>query len=37
MAVVVEMRNHTVVVVVQQGEHMLEGLASKRGYDGFSC
>ena len=32
MVAMVEMRNHTVVVVVvQQGEHMLECLASRRG------
>ena len=28
---VVEMMSHTVAVAVQQGEHMLEGLASRRG------
>ena len=27
----VEMRTHTVAVVVQQEEHMLEDLASRRG------
>ena len=31
MVVVVEMKSHTVAVVVQQEEHMLECLASKRG------
>ena len=31
VAAMVEMRNHTVTVAVQQGEHMLEGLASRRG------
>ena len=29
--VVVEMRTHTVVLVVQQEERMLEDLASRRG------
>ena len=29
--VVVEMRSHTVAVAVQQGEHKLEGLDSRRG------
>ena len=31
MVVVVEIRSHIVVVAVQQGEHMLEGLASRKG------
>ena len=31
VVVVAEIRNHTVVVVVQQREHMLKGLASRRG------
>ena len=31
MVAVVEMRSHTVAVAVQQGGHMLEGLASRRG------
>ena len=32
----VEMRSHTVAVVANQGEHMLKGLASRRGWDGSS-
>ena len=31
MVAVVEMRSHIIVVALQQGEHMLEGLASRRG------
>ena len=32
----VEMRSHTVAGVANQGEHMLQGLASRRGWDGSS-
>ena len=33
---VVGMRTYTVVVAMQKEKCMLEDLASKRGYDGFS-